>query len=58
MATKPKYQADAQYDVVLSEVVFIGRRRLLPRPDLKHRIKGAVLETIAPEAIASAAKAD
>ena len=35
---------DAQYDVVLSDVVVVGKMRMLPRPDLTHRMLGSVLE--------------
>lgn len=58
MAAKTKYKATSQYEVVLNQPVTVGRQRLLPRPDLKHTIKGSVLETLPPEAIANAREAD
>ncbi|WP_165909436.1 hypothetical protein [Shinella sp. JR1-6] len=58
MAAKPKYKPASQYEVELTQPVTVGRQRLLPRPDLKHTIKGSVLETLPPEAIANARETD
>jgi hypothetical protein len=52
-----KIDPKAQYRVTLTDVVMVGKTRLLPRPDLQHTIKGSVLEANL-DKVSDAAKAD
>lgn len=44
MPIPKKIDPKAQYQVTLTDVIVVGKQRLLPRPDLRHTIKGSVLE--------------
>lgn len=57
MPIPKKIDPKAQYAVTLTDVIVVGKQRLLPRPDLKHTIKGAVLEANL-EKVSDATKAD
>jgi hypothetical protein len=52
-----KIDPQAQYRVTLTDVVMVGKTRLLPRPDLQHTIKGSVLEANL-DKVSDAAKVD
>lgn len=57
MPIPKKIDPKAQYEVTLTDVIVVGKQRLLPRPDLKHTIKGSVLEANL-DKVSDAAKAD